>query len=464
MSAEANPNGVFVGKATGMKNHATDGCLSNSSPKTTHMTKAVLSRAFMALAFLTSHLVYATGHPETNRNHVISSNNGGNIPPCEVSLVPLTNIRYIVMGQTFTPTSSTLSSVLRQAVQQGKPLKVCFTVPASAGYKTYSLVSYKAPYAVYSRQDAHLQTLFDYKSKVVGPDGGDFCLEINLPDCYFQVDFVRGCIIEKLGPANTNNFYGDQGRLIAAANNGNKACTPPEVTGNEGCTPGYWKQEQHFGSWAPFIPEGANATKFFDVFTVCDLMGNNCTYRGLPASLTLLEALKLQGGQFNALARHAAAAYLNAKNPDVDYSYSSADVVAMVVNAFKTGSPEATKNKLDAANNKDCPLDRSELARTATTLDRGQTETRQGVRALAAYPNPFASRAVIEFALKNSEEYSVKLYNIVGKEVRSLKTGTAKAGELIQVTLDNAGLAEGLYLVRLTTKTETQAVKLALKK
>jgi hypothetical protein len=51
-----------------------------------------------------------------------------------------------------------------------------------------------------------------------------------------------------------------------------------------------------------------------------------------------------------------------------------------------------------------------------------------------------------------------------GKQVRALKTGAANAGEVVQLIVDGVGLSEGLYLVRLVTKTETQAVKLLLKK
>lgn len=70
----------------------------------------------------------------------------------------------------------------------------------------------------------------------------------------------------------------------------------------EGCTPGYWKQPQHEGSWVGYSPGD-----FFDV--VCN--GN------LP-HITLLEALKARRrdyrawpGPYAAFLRHAAAALLN---------------------------------------------------------------------------------------------------------------------------------------------------------
>jgi hypothetical protein len=39
-------------------------------------------------------------------------------------------------------------------------------------------------------------------------------MEVSVPNNYFQVDFVYGCVIEHLGPAGSNNFYGAQNRLI----------------------------------------------------------------------------------------------------------------------------------------------------------------------------------------------------------------------------------------------------------
>ena len=121
------------------------------------------------------------------------------------------------------------------------------------------------------------------------------------------------------------------------------------VTGDEGCTPGYWRQDHHFDSW----PVPTN-TLFNDVFTSSTLSG----------SLTLAEAVALRGGKLNALARAAAAAYLNAVSPDVDYAFTTAEVVSMVNDAFDgILDVETVKDDLDLANNggdeetESCPLD-----------------------------------------------------------------------------------------------------------
>lgn len=382
-----------------------------------------------------------------------------NIPDCVVGRAP-TNVTYVVNGVTF--------SSLQNAVQQGVPVKVCFNVLVSTGYNTYSLVSYKAPNAVFSIADAYLQEVFDYETITVGPQGGsNICLEVNVPNCFYQVDFVKGCIITKFPAVNyPTGFYAEPpSRLLAHTEGGTVPCVPTETLGDEGCTPGYWKQEQHFGNWAPSIPTGTNATKFFDVFTVCDQF-NNCSYQGLPADLTLLEALNLNGGDFYALARHAASAYLNSTNDDVDFGLSKNDIIVGVVNAFKTGNLDI-KATLEQANEKNCPLARSletTITSSSTLAAEEQglaTPNKQQKIYLTAFLNPSSNIAVVNFRLNKTENYTVNLYDIQGRMVRQLKTGTAKAGELNQVNVEGKA-GSGLYLVKLATKSASKTIKLVL--
>ncbi|MGH2821066.1 MAG: hypothetical protein ACRDJ5_10485, partial [Actinomycetota bacterium] len=74
---------------------------------------------------------------------------------------------------------------------------------------------------------------------------------------------------------------------------------------------------------------------------------------------TLLEVLQQGGGGLNALGRHSVAALLNATHPDVDFAFTSSEVIALFQNAFDSGSAtviERTKNRLDRANEGGCPL------------------------------------------------------------------------------------------------------------
>jgi hypothetical protein len=49
---------------------------------------------------------------------------------------------------------------------------------------------------------------------------------VQVPNCYFQIDFVCGPVIDRLGPVGSNIFYTPQGRLISADNDGTTPCTP----------------------------------------------------------------------------------------------------------------------------------------------------------------------------------------------------------------------------------------------
>jgi hypothetical protein len=118
--------------------------------------------------------------------------------------------------------------------------------------------------------------------------------------------------------------------------------TPPG--GGQGCTPGYWKQGQHFDSWVNYTPEGPDADWYDDVFSV-------------PYYKTLLQALETGGGGEKALGRHATAALLNAANPDVNYAYTEAEIIDMVQDAYASGDYESTKNLFEAQNEAGCPLD-----------------------------------------------------------------------------------------------------------
>lgn len=112
----------------------------------------------------------------------------------------------------------------------------------------------------------------------------------------------------------------------------------------EGCTPGYWKQRQHFDSWpAAYLP----STQFSAVFA-----------NAFPGK-TLLQVLNLGGGGLDALGRHTVAALLNAASSGVDYDLSVAEVISAFNTAYASGSASAItsqKDLLDMLNNLGCPL------------------------------------------------------------------------------------------------------------
>jgi hypothetical protein len=176
-------------------------------------------------------------------------------------------------------------------------------------------------------------------TELAGPAGSSFTIAA----CRFRGYDLDGvtllppedCTYSNGGDLFLNHFHG----YVITYNN---VFTPP--TGNEGCTPGYWKQTQHFDSYPAGITPSTTFTSIF----------------GVGGTLTFLQALGLNGGDTNALWRHGAAAYLNAASDDVDYAYTTAQVIDIVQGDgdFAGLSVEARKNLLDAANNGvgGCPL------------------------------------------------------------------------------------------------------------
>jgi hypothetical protein len=137
---------------------------------------------------------------------------------------------------------------------------------------------------------------------------------------------------------------------------------PPPPPGMQGCTPGYWRQTQHFGNWS------YNQSDLYSaIFGVA--------YEG-----TLLQAVWARGGGVNALARHSVAALLNAASGDVAYPYTVDQVIAAVQGAFATGEYERVKNRLAYANELGCDLGRADvddaddLAEEAGVPTRGQAK------------------------------------------------------------------------------------------
>jgi hypothetical protein len=109
----------------------------------------------------------------------------------------------------------------------------------------------------------------------------------------------------------------------------------------EGCTPGFWKQRQHFNSWTSYAPSNLFSTVFEDAF---------------PGK-TLLDVLKQGGGGLNALGRHTIAALLNAASTDVSYDLSVADVINKFNAVFPGGDYETLKDEFEDFNQQGCPLD-----------------------------------------------------------------------------------------------------------
>jgi hypothetical protein len=129
------------------------------------------------------------------------------------------------------------------------------------------------------------------------------------------------------------------------------------ITGGEGCTPGFWKNNaKNWGAsaWVGYAP-GDSFETIFGVDVTLNANGKK-TY----PTPTLLQALDANGGGINALARHAVAALLNIANPDIGYGIgSTAALITMVHDAIVSGEDaiDALHTLLADYNEAGCPID-----------------------------------------------------------------------------------------------------------
>ena len=66
-----------------------------------------------------------------------------------------------------------------------------------------------------------------------------------------------------------------------------------------------------------------------------------------------------------------------------------------------------------------------------------------------AYPNPFNAATTLSFDLLSSEQVSLKIFDITGREAASLVNGHLSLGKH-EFIWNAEGMASGVYLVRLS--------------
>jgi len=119
--------------------------------------------------------------------------------------------------------------------------------------------------------------------------------------------------------------------------------TPPA---NEYCSPGYWKQDQHFDSYVTYSQN--------DLFSAIFGVDPFIIGKGKKAATnpTLLDALNGNGGGITSLARAAVGALLNASA--LDSSLTPEQVIAIFKAALISGDYEGAKAQYTFSEN--CPL------------------------------------------------------------------------------------------------------------
>jgi len=154
-------------------------------------------------------------------------------------------------------------------------------------------------------------------------------------ELFFEPPYIAHTVI----PLEMTQFLNDDPFIVDVQNVHGVLLGICEMDNAEGCTPGYWKQPQHFDSWVTYDQDDL----FSDVF-------------GVGPDITLLQALQTGGGGENALGRHAVAGLLDAASLDLVYMFTEAEVIQMVVDAYDTPDFEGIKSILEEENELICPL------------------------------------------------------------------------------------------------------------
>jgi hypothetical protein len=85
-------------------------------------------------------------------------------------------------------------------------------------------------------------------------------------------------------------------------------------------------------------------------------------------------------------------------------------------------------------------------------VSAGDVPSRAGASALHPnYPNPFIGGTTVAFTLEKPQWMTLKVYDVLGREVARLADGYRGAGPQ-EVRFEGAGLPSGVYFVRLVTE------------
>jgi hypothetical protein len=230
------------------------------------------------------------------------------------------------------------------------------------------------------------------------------------------------------------------------------------VPGDEGCTPGYWKN--HPDCWECFDPE----TPLCDVFTVpAELQEEFCDD-------DLMDAMNYGGGPgvegaARNLFRHATAALQNACDADVAYPLTVAGVIDLVNDALATGDRgeiDAAKNILAGYNEAGCPQDahcrpipdgeEPDMTPDQRSIEPSVTpEERSEVLpeklSVSGFPNPASAVATIRLAIPVESRVTVEILDVQGRSVATLLDEHMSAGSH-SVMWNGEGAPAGVYFCK----------------
>ncbi len=135
----------------------------------------------------------------------------------------------------------------------------------------------------------------------------------------------------------------------------------------------------------------------------------------------------------------------------ISYTFMGKSGAVVEVVANDTTAPNNGTIQIDGAtwnNNNSSGIEGDDQAPTRYSLSQN-------------YPNPFNPSTVINFSILKTEFISLKVFDVLGKEVATLVNEAKPAGNY-RVTFDGAELPSGVYLYKLQTESFIETKKMSL--
>ncbi|MGI4867587.1 MAG: cellulose binding domain-containing protein [Janthinobacterium lividum] len=146
-----------------------------------------------------------------------------------------------------------------------------------------------------------------------------------------------------------------------------------------------------------------------------------------------------------------------------DYTFSGSTMLtanprfpAYVSNQLVFGTPPAGTPAIIAAPTNEASATATSPAEASIVAAAGSSRE----LTFTGSPNPFGEQLRVQFALPTAQAYTLAVYDGQGRLVQQLASGQAEAGQAQELAVPTQGYAAGLYLVRLTTATGVQHLKL----
>ncbi len=224
----------------------------------------------------------------------------------------------------------------------------------------------------------------------------------------------------------------------------------------QGCTAEFWAGSS--GWCSTYQPTDS----FFTVFGITNKRGIN----GKANEVTLLEALSLNKGGYDKLAKQATAALLNACSSAVNYEYPEAQIKTDVQEVFNnSANNNSHANKLsstyETANNAGCPTgDISTLALKSSEDNTKQAITisdeepyQEEVISIKLYPNPASAEVYLQVSDPTVLIQTVAMYDYNGRYIRTYSIGRDLNSEgREKYSFNISGMPNGVYILKVSTE------------